>query len=104
MNPALIEALQAVALAAEAAGHGQKNAVYQQAAQEMGMSLATLHRKLKEVVIVKSRKRRSDAGSSCLPFEEAKIISAYLEESRRKNEKRLASIKVALEVLRANGT
>lgn len=102
MSPAMIEALQAVARAAEAAGHGQKNAVYQQAADEMGMSLATLHRKLKEVTFVKSRKRRSDAGTSCLPFEEAKIISAYLIESARKNEKRLATVKSALEVLRAN--
>lgn len=102
MNPALIEALQSVARAAEAAGYGQKNAVYQQAAEHMGMSLATLHRKLKEVVIVKTRKRRSDAGTSNLTFEEAKTISAYLMESHRKNEKRLASIKSALEVLRAN--
>jgi hypothetical protein len=103
MNPALIEALQAVARAAEAAGHGQKNAVYQAAAEDLGMSLATLHRKLKEVAIVKTRKRRSDAGTSELPFEEAKIISAYLVESARKNEKRLATVKNALEVLRANG-
>lgn len=101
-NPALIEALQSVARAAEAAGHGQKNAVYQQAAEHMGMSLATLHRKLKEVTIVKTRKQRSDAGTSQLTFEEAKIISAYIMESARKNEKRLASVKAALEVLRAN--
>jgi hypothetical protein len=102
MNPALIEALQSVARAAEAAGYGQKNAVYQQAADHMGMSLATLHRKLKEVVIVKTRKQRSDAGTSNLSFDEAKIISAYMVESARKNEKRLASVKSALEVLRAN--
>lgn len=101
-KPALIEALQSVARAAEAAGHGQKNAVYQQAAEHMGMSLATLHRKLKEVTIVKTRKQRSDAGTSQLTFEEAKIISAYIMESARKNEKRLASVKAALEVLRAN--
>lgn len=103
MNPALIEALQSVARAAEAAGHGQKNAVYQQAAEHMGMSPATLRRKLKEVVMMKTRKQRSDAGTSQLAFDEAKIISAYIMESARKNEKRLASIKSALEVLRANG-
>lgn len=102
MNPALIEALQSVARTAEAAGHGQKNAIYQQAAEHMGMSLATLHRKLKEVVIVKTRKQRSDAGTSDLTFEEAKIISAYMVESARKNEKRLASVKSTLEVLRSN--
>lgn len=103
MNPALIEALQSVARTAEAAGHGQKNAIYQQAAEHMGMSLATLHRKLKEVVIVKTRKQRSDAGTSDLTFDEAKLISAYMVESARKNEKRLASVKSTLEVLRSNG-
>ena len=102
MNPAMIEALQSVARTAEAAGHGQKNAIYLQAAEHMGMSLATLHRKLKEVVIVKTRKRRSDGGNTCFEFEQAKLLSAYLQESQRANGKRLAGIESALEVLRAN--
>lgn len=103
MHPALIEALQEVARAAEAAPHGGKQQVYQEAADRMGMSLATLHRKLKEVSMpLKPRKKRNDAGTTALSFEEAKIISAYLQESQRANGKRLASIEEAVDVLRAN--
>lgn len=103
MNPALIEALQQVARAAECAPHGSKKAVYQQAANRLGMSLATLHRKLKEVSMpLKTRKRRSDAGNTNLTRDHALLLSAYLQESQRANGKRLASIETALEVLRAN--
>jgi len=103
MNPALIEKLQAVARAAEAAGHGKKIAVYQQAANEMGISLQTLQRKLKEVAMPKSRKRRTDAGDTNLTHDEARMISAYLMESQRKNIKRLAGIEEAIDTLRADG-
>lgn len=103
MNAALMHALIDVARAAEAAPHGKKNAVYQEAADRMGMSLATLHRKLKEVSVpMKTRKRRSDAGKSSLSFDDAQLLSAYLQETQRANGKRLASIEDALEVLRAD--
>lgn len=103
MNPALIQRLLEVAREAQAAPHGKKAAVYQAAAQEMGISLPTLHRKLKEIVMTKQRKKRCDAGETSLSREDALMISAYLTESQRKNGKRLSSIEDALEVLRANG-
>lgn len=103
MSPAQIEALQAVARAAEAAPHGSKAAVYQEAAARMGLSLATLHRKLKEVSMpIKTRQRRSDAGKTSMSRDDALLLSAYLQESQRANGKRLASIESALDVLRAN--
>lgn len=102
MNPALIEQLQSVARIAEAAGHGKKIAVYQQAADEMGMSLNTLQRKLKEVVMPKPRKKRTDAGLTSLSQDDARIISSYLMETQRNNGKRLASVEDAIEVLRSN--
>lgn len=103
MNPALIEKLLAVARAAEAAGHGKKMAVYQRAADELGMSVPTLQRKLKEVAMQKPRKRRSDAGSCSIPVEELRIISGYLMSSMRGQGKRLAGFERALEILRADG-
>lgn len=104
MNPALIERLLTVARAAEAAGHGKKIAVYQAAADDMGISLPTLQRKLKEVTVAtKQRKKRNDAGTTSVPIEELRIISGYLSESMRNNGKRLASIEATLEVLRSNG-
>ncbi len=102
MNAVLTERLVAIALAARQAGQGRKGAIYDAACQELGMSRATLARKIKEVAVMAPRKRRSDAGQSALTFDEAKLISAALMETTRKNDKRLYSIKDAVTMLRAN--
>lgn len=103
MNPAMTEQLMAIARRAEAAGHGRKSAVYTEAAADLGISVATLQRRLKAVQDRPARRRRSDAGNSTLTHDEARLIAAYLMESQRRNGKRLASIEDAVEVLRANG-
>lgn len=103
MNAVLTERLVAVALAARKAGHGGKGAIYETACRDLGLSRATLLRKLKEVSVMAQRKRRSDAGQSALARDEAMMISAVLMESTRKNGKRLYSVPDAVETLRANG-
>lgn len=102
MSAVLTERLVAIALAARQAGQGGKGAIYDAACQELGMSRATLARKIKEVAVMAPRKRRSDAGQSALTHDEAKLISAALMETTRKNDKRLYSIKDAVTMLRAN--
>lgn len=102
MSAVLTERLVAIALAARKAGHGGKGAIYDAACKELGMSRATLARKIKEVAVMAPRKRRSDAGQSALTLDEAKLISAALMETTRKNDKRLYSIKDAVTMLRAN--
>ena len=47
-------------------------------------------------------KRRSDAGKTALPVQEAQMIAAVLLEHMRKNGKMLKSVEAAVEVLRAN--
>lgn len=103
MNPAMIDALLDVHSRAHAAGHGGRSTVYADACQRLGMSRATLLRKLKEVAVKPERKRRSDAGEVSLARDEAVLISALLMDSLRKNTKRLLSIGQAVELLRANG-
>lgn len=103
MSPALIEMLMDVHRRASAAGHGGKCAVYREAAQRLGMSAGTLQRKLKEVVMKPDRKRRADAGKVSLPLAEARIVSAYLMEQYRANNKKLASVENAVTVLREDG-
>ncbi len=103
MNPALIERLQAVDRQAESMGRGERSAYLKQQAAELGMSLATLYRKLGAVAVKPERKRRSDAGKSELSLEEAKLISAVLMEAMRRNGKRLMAVRQAVEMLRANG-
>jgi len=103
INPVLTQRLVQVAQAAAAAPAGGKQAVYAAACQELGISLATLHRHLGKVSMKPERKQRSDAGEVTLSREEAIAISAALMVSHRKTNKRLMSIGQAVEVMRANG-
>ncbi|WJV52775.1 DDE-type integrase/transposase/recombinase [Prodigiosinella aquatilis] len=103
MSAAMTEKLVAIARAAREAGHGGRGAIYDSACVELGMSRATLLRKLKEVTVTDKRKKRTDAGQSTLTRDDAAVISATLMEATRKNGKRLYSIADAVEALRANG-
>ncbi|MGC5292012.1 integrase [Klebsiella pneumoniae] len=102
MSAALTERLVAIAQAARSAGHGERGAIYAAACAELGISRATLLRKIKEVAMTETRKRRIDAGTSALTREDAMMISALLTESTRKNGKRLYSVADAVNELRAN--
>lgn len=101
--PILINRLVAIAQAAADATHGTREAVYTAAIAELGISRATLLRKLKEVSVSQPRKRRSDAGQVSMLKNEALLVSAVLMESTRKNGKRLMSVEQAINILRSNG-
>lgn len=103
MSAPLIQRLVDIAREAALLPHGKRSEFYDKAAAELGMSTTTLHRKLKDVTVKKTRKQRSDAGKSVLPREEAELISALLLESIRRNNKQLSTIDRAVERLRANG-
>lgn len=103
LNTTLTEELAAVAAAWRRAPHGRKGPILDEAAQRLQMARATLHRRLKEVVVTPPRKQRSDAGQVCLSLDDAKLISALLMEHMRKNGKMLKSVADAVRVLRANG-
>lgn len=103
MNPALTEKLAAVARQAALLGHGEKADFLRQSAEELGISLPTLYRRLKSVSVAPSRKRRADAGKSELALPEAQMISAVLMEAMRRNGKRLMTVARAVQMLRANG-
>ena len=102
MSPAMIEALLDVAHRAQAAGHGKKEAVYAAACQLLGLSRATLMRNLREVTVKSDRKRRSDAGQTCLTRGDAQLLSAAMMEGYRANDKSIVALRKALQVLRAN--
>lgn len=102
MSPALIDALLDVHRRAQAAGHGGKEAVYAAACQHLGLSRATLMRRLTEVTVKPQRKRRSDAGTTSLSLAQAQELSAKIMEGYRANDKSIHALKLALERLRAN--
>ena len=83
MSPALIDALLDVQRRAFDAGHGGKEGVYAQACEHLGLSRATLLRRLKEVAVTPQRKRRSDAGTSALSLPDAQALSARLMQGFR---------------------
>lgn len=82
---------------------GQRTPICVAVADELGISLPTVYRKLKEFTVASSRKRRSDAGCSQLTYDEALIISTALLEATRGNDKRLYSITNAVKALRGSG-
>lgn len=102
-SPALLEELAEVARQAAAAGHGGKSRVYEAAAQRMGCSLATLLQRLKLVRVGPPRKRRADAGGHTLSREEAALIAATVEETRRLTGTGALALEHAVEILRSNG-
>ncbi|OWJ91088.1 integrase [Pseudomonas sp. A46] len=102
MSAVMTQRLVALALDIER-GQANRTELCRTAAQELGISLATLYRKLKEVTVTKPRKRRADAGTSVLTRAEAEQISAVLISSIRDNDKQLSTLERAVERLRSNG-
>lgn len=96
------EALVDVARAVRSAPHGEKGPIYQQWAQRLGISEATLKAHVGRLN-GRQRKRRADAGEYTLTRDEAQLLSAYMTESYRNTSKRLLSLDDAVDQLRAVG-
>lgn len=103
ISPAMYEELAAVARDAAAAGHGGKGGIYAAAALRMGCSVATLLTKLRHVRIGSPRKRRADAGRCTLTRDEALLIAATVEETRRLTGTGELPLEEAVHQLRAAG-
>lgn len=101
-NPALIERLNEIAQNCESLGRGEKSVYLAKQADELKMSVSTLYRKLEGVAVKAPRKTRSDKGVMTLSLDEARLISATLMESMRKNGKRIMTVERAVTMLRAN--
>lgn len=103
MHPAYIQQLVGIADAVAAAGHGEKETIYQRACQQLRVSRGTLMRHLNKVAVSKPRKRRTDAGVVTLSQQDADMIAAYCLEGYRKNNRKITPLKEAVQVLRDNG-
>ena len=102
MNAVLNERLNAIAQQLANLPHGKKTAFLKEQATKLGMSFATLHKKLEQVMMKPERKRRADAGKTALSEKDAQMISALILETMRKNGKRLMTVERAVEMLVAN--
>lgn len=104
MSTATMEIVIQATRQAEAAPHGEKQKILQEAAKWLGVSLQHFYRLQDNILPAnKQRKRRSDAGQFALTRDEAKAICAYMMAPTRNNGKRLPSLEMAVDELRANG-
>lgn len=95
--------LEAAATRLLQAQRGQRSAVAAQLADELGCSIATVYSRVKPFMPGSQRKRRADAGGSTLTREEARIIAAYIEATRRETGTGAAYLEDVVRHLRANG-
>jgi len=99
----VMELLMEITQATRTLPHGAKTDYIRQAAEKIGVSYATLYRKLREFGVERGRKARCDSGQITVGFDDAQLVSAVLVESTRRNNKRLMSIHQAMDMLIANG-
>lgn len=95
--------LEAAALRLLQAPRGERSAVAAQLARELGCSTATVYNRVKPFLPNSQRKRRADAGESALSRDEARLIAAYIEATRRETGTGAAYLEDAIKHLRANG-
>ena len=103
MSAVITQRLAVYAMQAQTAKHGERSKLYLQACQELGISMQTLHRKMAKITVKTPRKQRADKGAYTLTLDEAKLISAYMLEHIRKNNKQTKPLPQAVDELRANG-
>lgn len=105
MTAVITETLVSVAQQLRTTGHGERSEICKQAAEQLGVSLSTFYRQLKQYTATSraTRKQRADAGQSALTLDEAKLLSGVVMESSRANNKRLYALEDAVDALRANG-
>lgn len=101
-SPIEQELVADAARAHRAAPHGQKAAVVERLAADLGLSIASAQARLR-TALQRGRKRRSDAGSGTLSRKEAVLIAATIEESRRRTGTGALTLGDAVALLRANG-
>lgn len=86
------------------APHGSKRAIVERAARELGCSPQTLYRQLKPMMAtLRTRKRRSDAGTTSVDRDTALWVAAAREETRRLTGTGTLPLDQVVEVGRANG-
>lgn len=103
LNHAEHEALAAARTRLLNAPRGSKTALVAQVAEQLGMSVPTLYRKLEAAGLDTGRKTRKDAGNTSMSEAELRLVSGVLYASRRDNDKQLLSVEDALDMLAASG-
>lgn len=103
MTAIVMERLMEITQEIRTLPHGAKTEYLSRMAEQLGVSSATLYRRLAQFGVTSGRKARSDAGQITVSQADAQLVSTVLMESMRRNNKRLMSIQQALDILVSNG-
>ena len=101
--PAIAQLIGEQARAIGTASHGDRGALVDRICASTGQSRATVYRQLNQLTVRQPRRRRSDAGKTCVTLPEAQYLSGVLLESHRKGGKQLLTVQQALDMLRYDG-
>ena len=85
------------------AAHGDCAALVYAAARDLGKSISTVYRKLKEIGWESGRKVRADCGRLKVDEETARLAAGVLKVATRANGKATLPMTTALDILRGNG-
>lgn len=103
LSPAQVRELISIGERLQAAPHGARSQLAETEAQRLNISVNTLYVRLKQAGFSSGRKRRADAGTSCVAPEEALTVAAMKRATTRANGKVLLSDESVLEIARENG-
>lgn len=103
MSPGQLEELMALAAALRGAAHGSKGALIAAAAQRLNLSTNAVRERLKSITVAKPRKARSDRGAHAITRDEAMLISATIEHTRRLTGTGTIKLEDAVDQLRGEG-
>lgn len=104
LSPAQIQFLHETAQALRAAGSGQRGSLMRRAAAALGCAEKTLYARLRKYAGWESgKKKRCDAGKTCVNPDLAQLVGGMVLVSRRQNGKQTLSIKGTHSILKEQG-
>lgn len=100
---AQLDYLRALVARLDAAGHGQRGPLIDEATQWLSVSKPTLYARLRAVGWSSERKLRADKGDSRVTEAEVKAVAGILRASQRNTGKELLAVGDAIDMALANG-
>ena len=97
------ETIRTLAATLARAPHGGRRGLVAACADQLGVSIPTVYRALKDVAGGAPRKKRSDAGKRSVDRALALQVAGLVHTARRANGKQTMSLGSAVEILAANG-
>lgn len=103
MDTATLDYLRTIAKRLDAAKHGEKSPIVEQAAAYLCCSNKKVYQMLSDAGLTATRKTRTDKGDSIITREQAELIGGMILVATRANGKQILAVTDAAEMLKAQG-